>query len=108
MVVLLKMDEFQGRLDTPGALVRKGNKSESSALPPLPAPEIKAALRKTVKKGDPDVDPGRPRIRPDVQQDDRYVPADHTRRRVGSTDARHACAQVALTVPRETITSPNA
>jgi hypothetical protein len=72
--VLLKMDEFQGRLDTPGALVRKGSKSESNVLPPLPAPdiktgpvspdknpikltaaqnrEIKAALRKTVKEGD--------------------------------------------------------
>jgi hypothetical protein len=40
--VLLKMDEFQGRLDTPGALARKGTKPESSALPPLAAPEIKA------------------------------------------------------------------
>lgn len=72
--VLLKMDEFQGRLGTPGALVRKGTKSESTVLPPLPAPEIqagpviqdtsplklsaaqirdlKAALRKTVQEGD--------------------------------------------------------
>jgi hypothetical protein len=72
--VLLKMDEFQGRLDTSGALVRKGSKPESNVLPPLPAPEIqagpvsqdknpikltaaqtrelKAALRKTVKEGD--------------------------------------------------------
>jgi hypothetical protein len=72
--VLLKMDEFQGRLDTPGALVRKGTKPESNVLPPLLAPEIqagpvnpdknpikltatqirdlKAALRKTVKEGD--------------------------------------------------------
>lgn len=41
--VLLKMDEFQGRLDTPGAVVRKGTKPEASALPPIPAPEIKAA-----------------------------------------------------------------
>ena len=41
--VLLKMDEFQGRLDTPGALVRKGTKPEESALAPIPAPEIKAA-----------------------------------------------------------------
>ena len=69
--VLLKMDEFQGRIDTPGALVRKGNKPESSVLPPLAPPEIQmgavdhspqpitltaaqtrnlmAALRKTVK-----------------------------------------------------------
>lgn len=72
--VLLKMDEFQGRLNTPGALVPKGTKPESSVLPPLPAPEIqtgsviqdkspiklsaaqtrdlKAALRKTVQEGD--------------------------------------------------------
>ncbi|SDE22581.1 Protein of unknown function [Massilia sp. PDC64] len=72
--VLLKMDEFQGRIDTPGALVRKGSKPESNVLPPLPAPdiqaapvsqdknpiklsaaetrELKAALRKTVKEGD--------------------------------------------------------
>lgn len=71
--VLLKMDEFQGRLDTPGALVRKSTKPEASALPPVPAPDIKAmpvihdkkpvalttaqtrdlmaALRKTVKDG---------------------------------------------------------
>jgi hypothetical protein len=71
--VLLKMDEFQGRLDTPGALVRKGTRPESNVLPPLSPPEIKAgaisqdkhpvhltpaqtldllaALRKTVKDG---------------------------------------------------------
>jgi hypothetical protein len=72
--VLLKMDEFQGRLGTPGALVRKGSQPESNVLPPLPAPEVQAgvvsqdknsikltaaqthelqaALRKTVKEGD--------------------------------------------------------
>ena len=41
--VLLKMDDFQGRIDTPGALLRRGSKPESSVLPPLPLPEIKAA-----------------------------------------------------------------
>jgi len=41
--VLLKMDEFQGRLGTPGALVRKGSRSESSVLPALPAPVVVAA-----------------------------------------------------------------
>jgi hypothetical protein len=40
---LLKMDEFQGRLDTPGALVRKGTKPESNVLPPLAPPEVEAA-----------------------------------------------------------------
>jgi hypothetical protein len=38
--VLLKMDEFQGRLGSPGALVRKGNRSESSVLAALPAPTV--------------------------------------------------------------------
>lgn len=41
--VLLKMDEFQGRLDTPGALVRKGSQPEAGVLPALPLPEISAA-----------------------------------------------------------------
>lgn len=38
--VLLKMDDFQGRLGTTGALVRKGTKPESGVLPPLPPPRI--------------------------------------------------------------------
>lgn len=41
--VLLKMDDFQGRVDTAGALVRKGNKPESTVLPALPAPVVRAA-----------------------------------------------------------------
>lgn len=41
--VLLKMDEFQARLGTTGALVRKGARDESGVLPPLPAPVIQAA-----------------------------------------------------------------
>lgn len=38
--VLLKIDEFQGRLGTPGALVRNGTRDEHSVLPPLPAPVV--------------------------------------------------------------------
>ncbi len=38
--VLLKMDEFQGRLGTPGALVRKGTRAEASVLPALPVPVV--------------------------------------------------------------------
>jgi hypothetical protein len=41
--VFLKMDEFQGRLDTPGALVRKGAKSEINVPPPITPPAVKAA-----------------------------------------------------------------
>jgi invasion protein IalB len=39
--VLLKMDEYQGRLGTPGALVRKGKNPESTVLPALPVPVVK-------------------------------------------------------------------
>jgi hypothetical protein len=41
--VLLKMDEFQERLHTPGALIRKGTRSEASVLPPLEPLTIKPA-----------------------------------------------------------------
>ncbi|MDR2689705.1 MAG: DUF1176 domain-containing protein [Azoarcus sp.] len=41
--VMLKMDEFQGRIGTPGALIRKGEKPEESVLSPLPVPVIRAA-----------------------------------------------------------------
>jgi hypothetical protein len=40
--VLLKMDEAQGRLDTPGALVRRGKRSEASVPPPKAAPTLVA------------------------------------------------------------------
>lgn len=42
---LLKMDDLQGRVGTPGALVQRGkqdSKAESSVLPPLAAPKVKA------------------------------------------------------------------
>ena len=50
--VLLKMDEAQGRLDTPGALVRRGSKPESSVLPPLPVPVVKAVRPRGPRSGD--------------------------------------------------------
>ena len=50
--VLLKMDAFQGRVGTPGALVRKGRKPESSVLPPVPAPLIKLARLDPPQPGD--------------------------------------------------------
>lgn len=39
--VLLKMDEFQGRLGTPGALIRKGKRSEDSVPQPPVIPVVK-------------------------------------------------------------------
>ncbi|GGY17659.1 DUF1176 domain-containing protein [Massilia dura] len=41
--VLLKMDEFQGRLGTTGALMRKGNKAEDAVPVSLPMPEVSPA-----------------------------------------------------------------
>ncbi|MFK3708939.1 DUF1176 domain-containing protein [Leclercia adecarboxylata] len=38
--VLLKMDDVQGRLGTPGALTKKGDKPESSVRATIPAPVI--------------------------------------------------------------------
>ncbi len=39
--VLLKMDEFQGRLGTPGALVKPGKRNEASVPAALPMPVIR-------------------------------------------------------------------
>lgn len=49
---LLKMDDVQGRVGTPGALVRKGKKPESVALPPLPVPKVRAAALPGTSKAD--------------------------------------------------------
>jgi hypothetical protein len=49
--VLLKMDEFRGRLGTRGALVRKGAKPEADALPSLPVADLRAV---TVSNTDAD------------------------------------------------------
>ena len=50
--VLLKMDEAQGRIGTPGALVRRGARAESSVLPPVPAPVVKAMIPLPGRPGD--------------------------------------------------------
>ena len=50
--VLLKMDETQGRIGTPGALVRPGDRPESSVPQALPAPVISAAKPVAKRPGD--------------------------------------------------------
>lgn len=50
--VLLKMDEAQGRLETPGALVKRGGKPESSVLPPVSAPVVKGVRPVATRPGD--------------------------------------------------------
>ncbi|ELY4663683.1 DUF1176 domain-containing protein [Cronobacter muytjensii] len=42
--VLLKMDDVQGRVGTPGALIKKGDKPESAVPAAVPAPVIHAAV----------------------------------------------------------------
>jgi invasion protein IalB len=56
--VLLKMDEFQGRLGTPGALVRPGTRAESQALPPLATPVLTAPLPAPAQADNSLVPPG--------------------------------------------------
>ena len=50
--VLLKMDDWQGRVGTPGALVRRGGKPESSVLPPLPLPVVRVAAPVATRPAD--------------------------------------------------------
>ena len=49
---LLKMDDLQGRVGTPGALVRKGTKKEASVLPALPVPLLRAPPPARARPGD--------------------------------------------------------
>lgn len=65
--VLLKMDEAQGRVDTPGALVRRGSKPESSVLPPVPPPVVNAVKPPKARPGD---DALATRIFPSLKLDD--------------------------------------
>ncbi|MDR3055490.1 MAG: DUF1176 domain-containing protein [Zoogloeaceae bacterium] len=53
--VLLKMDEFQGRLGTPGALIRKGQRDESTVLAPLPVPVVRVPPIPALRAGDANV-----------------------------------------------------
>lgn len=55
--VLLKMDDVQGRLGTPGALTKKGNKPESSVLAAVPA--------SVIQKVKPQPSPERPLTTPE-------------------------------------------
>ena len=49
---LLKIDDVQGRVDTPGALVRKGTKAEASVRPALPPAPVRATVALPDKAGD--------------------------------------------------------
>lgn len=50
--VLLKMDEYQGRIGTPGALVNKGTRPEASVPPAMPLPTVIRAKYAKPQPGD--------------------------------------------------------
>jgi hypothetical protein len=50
--VLLKMDDFQGRIGTPGALLRKGTRGESTVPASAPMPVVRAAPLVPARAGD--------------------------------------------------------
>jgi len=50
--VLLKMDEVQGRVGTPGALIAKGTKPEKQVLPPVPVKTLVVPLIPPTTKKD--------------------------------------------------------
>jgi len=50
--VLLKMDEFQGRLGTPGAILRKGSRAEASVPASLPVPVVTLPRRVATRPAD--------------------------------------------------------
>ncbi len=49
---LLKMDDLQGRVGTPGALARPGTRAESSVPPPAPVPKVSARPIPAARGGD--------------------------------------------------------
>lgn len=51
--VLLKIDEYQGRLGTPGAVMRKGSTPESSVPAALPVPVVRKAVTADSTPDDP-------------------------------------------------------
>ena len=50
--VMLKMDEFQGRVGTPGALIKKGTSNEQLVRPPVRVPVLVAPPLSGPKAGD--------------------------------------------------------
>lgn len=50
--VMLKMDEFQGRLGTPGALVRRGKRDEATVLAAVAKPQVRHVMPLANRPGD--------------------------------------------------------
>jgi hypothetical protein len=50
--VLLKMDDLQGRVGTPGAIARKGTASEARVVAPAAAPQVQAVRLQAARKDD--------------------------------------------------------
>lgn len=50
--VLLKMDDLQGRVGTPGAIVRKGSAGEARVVAPAAPPQVQAVRLQAARKDD--------------------------------------------------------
>ncbi|BCU57159.1 DUF1176 domain-containing protein [Enterobacter kobei] len=102
--VLLKMDDVQGRIGTPGAFIKKGDKPESSVHAAVPAPVIQAVKvtpgeTRTLSKADADA--LKPQLLATLNKDaqcDRLQPAEGDAQEgdgditVTPLDARHVLA----------------
>jgi len=71
---LLKMDDLQGRVGTPGALIRKGTNSELSVPAPL-VPEVKAALLPPTTPADRSLAPAVAALLPRTEDCGNFDPA---------------------------------
>ncbi|WP_426345708.1 DUF1176 domain-containing protein [Alcaligenes sp. HNGD-HTN06] len=85
--VLLKMDDVQGRVNTPGAILRQGKASESTVKLPLDAPRITRA---------PVIDKN---LRPMNQQEDALIRP--VLLQVLAADAEQSCSDDRLSEPWE-------
>lgn len=93
--VLLKMDEWQGRLGTPGALMRKGKRDEALVLPALPLPVLTRGVLAAARPGDAELAHSpelRAALRATLQHDlddcDRFDDADDEPMQVNRLDDR--------------------
>lgn len=106
--VLLKADDFQGRIGTVGALTRKGTAAESSVPAALPKPAMRKASTQTSRPDDPAfaklaASPAlRAALRATLKEPsceglldaDRDTPLKNSRLRIQRLDGRHLLASV--------------
>lgn len=102
--LLLKMDEVQGRLHTPGALVRKGAQPESKVPSAVPAPSLEAPPLLVETREDDGLLAERADLRqllqPVADAKDACIQASSRRLRVERVDASHVLAVLSCATER--------